>query len=154
MPFEAKDYKPSDRIYSYVSDDGRSVNIDAVKLRAWCHMELKHGNLEVFLVPVDHDLAQQWVKDGTVLLEHVLDLTAYPTLDPVIFGQWPKPGPDSILIDGHHRYALMGLCNMPQIPAFVLTETQWRAFEITGLPELPKDALAEWPAAPNTWRPR
>lgn len=152
MPFRAEDYGPFDPVYTYAGDDGRVVNIDAVKLRAWCHMEWKHGNLDVVLVPVDHDLAQQWVKDGTVDLEHVLDLTQYASLDPVIFGVWPKPGPDAILIDGHHRFCLMGLFGMPHIPAFHLTEAQWRPFEVLGLPDLTQDELAMCPAVPDSKR--
>lgn len=154
MPFEAKNYGPFDRIYSFVGDDGTSVNVDSQKLRAWCMVELRRGNLTPGLCPVNASLAQKWIKDGTCNFEHVFDLLEYKTLDPIIFGKWEGKGADTILIDGHHRYCLMGLMQEPYIPGFVLEACLWRQFEIIGLPGLSAAELDAYPAAPNTWRPK
>jgi hypothetical protein len=154
MPFKAEEYGPLDRIYSYVGDDGRAVNVDSVKLRAWCMMEARRGNLLPVLVPVDGSLGQQWLKDGTVIIQHCFDLLDYPSLDPIIFGAWPKPNPpDHILIDGHHRYTLLAMMNEPHIPAFVLPELLWRPFEIIGLKPVSKEGLRNFPTTPNSYRP-
>jgi hypothetical protein len=53
--------------------------------------------------------------------------------------------PDVMLVDGHHRYVRAAIEKCGSILAWLLTEDQWRPFQIPNMPKITKEELAALP---------
>lgn len=148
----AKDYKPGDPIYTYVDNSGVNIHIDAAKLRIWCLAV--EDELPISMTPVDPRTAYKFVTDNIVCKMRVAQLMERTNLDPIIYakdGNETNGLPNVMLVDGHHRYTAAAVLHTPFIPAFILEPTQWRPFQIAGLPDITKDHLLASPNRPRNY---
>lgn len=135
-------------IYSFVAHDGTNTHIDCSRLREWCLANVP--TLNRGLAPVDAALAQQFVQENVVDLDRVFQLQHKAHLDPIIYcedGTFSEinGGPNVMLVDGHHRYALAALMRRTHIPAFLITLEQWTPFQIINHPDLTEEYLRATP---------
>lgn len=140
------------QIYTYISPEGANTHIDSEGLYSWTQTHA--SELEIFSVPLDHSLAQRFIRENTVSQQRIWELLSKPTLTPVIFckdGTFTEGRPDVLLVDGHHRYVLGSICRAEFIPGFVLEEAQWRPFQLEGLPPLTKAELQAIPLSPRSY---
>ena len=149
---KAKDYPAGSPIYTFIHDKGENFHIDSVRLRLWC---LKN-NPEIFLVPVDPSIGKEYIRDKVVSQRRLLQLfkrynSSKEDIEPIIFGRFPYPPPDAMLIDGHHRFTLASMFKAEFISAFVLEIPQWEAFRIEGLPDLTQKVLRNRPVAERNY---
>lgn len=131
-------------IYTWVADTGENIHIDTQAIRNWC---IKRQP-KVQLVGIDLVLAKSFIHQNVVNPQRCVQLAieceaGLRKLDPVIFCLMQKPEldkrgikygggqtPDALLVDGHHRYAMMAMLKQPTIPGHVLTVHQWARFRI------------------------
>lgn len=151
MPLCASSYPPGSPVYTWIANDGTNIHVDSNKLRA---MLLNGPRLwEIFLTPVYPDIARGYITDHVVDMSRVQALDDGRKLDPIIFGRFDagrQPSyPDTLHIDGHHRYVLYALKRFQVIPTYLVPEVEWRKFEVTGLMNLSQDQLR---AAPTKQR--
>jgi hypothetical protein len=149
MPISYRDLKDPIRepIYTFVANDGTNTNIASAELFRWTRDH--RPKLAIHRVPVDQTLAQSFLRDNITTIERCLELaTSTKPLTPIIYchdGSYTEGRPDVFLVDGHHRYCLMGMCRIPFIPAYLLSPKEWKPFEITDLPSITKTQLLNLP---------
>lgn len=146
MPLDARNYPPGTPIYTFIANDGTTTHVDAVKLFQWCEAQ---SDLETFRVPVERDRAIGFHRDNCISRSRVLELhlKGIATITPIIFGitGYTNNLPDTILIDGRHRYTLFAAMSLPFIPAYLLHPFQWKPFKIEGLLDMTHDQLRAAP---------
>lgn len=150
MPLHFRDYKPTDQIYTHVLPDGTNVNIDSIRLRAWC-IAMRPP---IKLLPVDQKQAQSYLRDNVVSMDRCLQLLTKDKLDPIIFakdGQFTNGLPDAFHVDGHHRYALAGMCGLRFIPSHLLELHEWKPFQIEGVPPITREFLEAMPVTARSY---
>ena len=132
-------------IYSFVGDDGENIHIDSEGLRIWC----KLAKPEVFLLPLNYGLAEQFIKDNVVSPKRIHELSLRKDLDPIIMckdGTFGKNGgPNTMLVDGHHRYFIACMIKLYAIPGHLLEVEQWKPFQLRGIPDITADELRRRP---------
>jgi hypothetical protein len=141
-------------IYTFVDDQGVNTHIDSQALRKWCLEQAIINKLEVFMCPIDYEVAKRFLIDNIIDPKRVAHLMIRRNLDPIIYckdGTFsPKNGgPNVMLVDGHHRYYLQYKCGATHIPGFCLEVEQWKPFQLYGLPTVTAEQLK---AAPVTKR--
>lgn len=148
-----KDLNPlSEGIYTFVAKDGTNTNIASNRLFLWT--EANKATLKIELAPVDPKLAQSFLHQNIASLDRCLELLAKPKITPIIFchdGSYTDGRPDVLLVDGHHRYCLAGMLQLPVIPAYMLMVPQWEPFKILDLPSMSQDDLLNLPITPRSY---
>jgi hypothetical protein len=134
-------------IYTFVADNGENIHIDAESLRKWC---LRNKKLEIHLIPIRVDIAKEMVRDNIVSPERLIELSKRTVLDPIIMckdGTFSKEngGPNTMIVDGHHRFVLCAMAKMPVIPGYFLEVEQWKPFQLYGIPDMTKEQLIKAP---------
>jgi len=141
-----KDLPIGEPIYTYASEDGSNIHIAAERLRIWC----QRTKPEIFLAPVDEQLAETFIRDNLISTERLFSLTLQilqdGQLEPVIFcktGTTSHGGDDVILADGHHRYYLQRKAG--HLLAHILEKHEWEPFRIDGHPTITQEQLINIP---------
>lgn len=152
MPRHFRDYKPTDRIYTFVDPlTNENTNIDSEALRLWCAEHA--GELEVFNTPCHQAMADRFFQTKAVDLFHVFEVCEMTQLDPIIYlktGTFgANGGPDVLLADGHHRYVAAVMCGLQFIPSYLLEPEQWHEFLIEGMPQITAEELLARRPAPG-----
>jgi hypothetical protein len=129
-------------LFTWVDDDGSNTQIASSRLRAWVlsHME----GLEVVEVPVEQEIANQYLNDNTVSRGRVLALTSEELAEPIIFCKrhtWSDESQDVYLVDGHHRYVRHAIDGIPFIAGWLLPVEQWEPFRVVASVNLTQDQL-------------
>jgi hypothetical protein len=136
-------------IYSFVGDNGENIHIDSEALRVWCALHKP----EIFLIPLKYELVDEFRRDNVVSPERIIELAKRSHLDPIIMVKdgtiGANGGPNTMLVDGHHRFVLACLRGRIVIEGHFLEVAQWKPFQIYGIPNMTKDQLR---AAPITKR--
>ena len=119
------------QIYTFVQPDGTNIHIDSDGLRRWCHT----AKPEVFNVPIDAALAEEFLRDNIVSPDRVRQLAKRASdLTPLIFAkdgtEGANGGPNVMLVDGHHRYVLYAFAGHQFAPGFVLEPSEWEPFRV------------------------
>jgi hypothetical protein len=132
-------------IFTFISDDGENINIDAEGLRIWCIA----NRPEVFNLPVKPELGRQFLFENVVSVERAWELIVRKNFDPIIMvkdGTYgDNGGPNTMLVDGHHRYFIACVAQWAYIPGHLLEVEQWKPFQMHGLPDLTKEELIAKP---------
>lgn len=137
------------QVYTFVYEGGETIHIDSHGLFGWCRDHA--AELETFRVPVDHDLAREYIAKDVVALERVKEIhkRGPDFFTPIILcrdnKEAPGEGASIMLVDGHHRYVLFSLGGHDTIPAYVLEQAQWRPFQINGLPAMTQEEVLSRP---------
>lgn len=144
----ASHMRPREPIYTWVADDGTNVHIASERLYHW--VQTNAATLTCGLIPIDFTRGQDYLRDNIASIDRCLELLSRDpsTITPMIFGErgtYTDGAPDVFHIDGHHRYALYAMCQIPQALAYLLTIDQWKPFQIEGLPNTTQQALAHTP---------
>ena len=132
-------------VYSFVANDGTNVHINSEGLRQWCIA----NKPEIFWLPMNYEVAKQFIPDNVVSMDRVRELSTRKNLDPIIMvkdGTFGSNGhPNGMLVDGHHRYFLAFLRKQPVIEGYFLEESQWKPFQIHWLRDLSAEELRRRP---------
>jgi hypothetical protein len=133
-------------IYTFVADDGENIHIDTDGLRTWCATHQP----EIFDIPIKQELLMEFIIDNVISPDRVAELFKRPHLDPIIMCEdgttHPvNDGPNVMLVDGHHRFALAILRNQSHIPGHVLKVPEWKPFQLHNLPSITRDQLRASP---------
>jgi hypothetical protein len=128
-------------IYSFVALNGENLHIASGRVRTWC----EKNRPEVFIIPMDEQLAAQFIVENSVTQARCLWLSknVEECRKPVIIGEC-KSGPGGhshYMIDGHHRYVVYAFLKLPHISCHILTESVWRQFTISGVPDITQEEL-------------
>lgn len=138
---------PFDQVYTWVRDDGRNFNICTSRLVDW----VKTQKLETYRLPIDKSMVEKFINENAISTQRIRQMIERPPLDPIIMCLTGRsningiPGPEGMLVDGRHRYALHALLGLPAIPMYVLKPREWRPFRIAGLGKLTKQELKNVP---------
>jgi hypothetical protein len=135
-------------IYVWVADDGTNVRIASVRLRNW--VLLNQHLFEIFLVPVDPDMAKDWIRNKQCDPKRVMNLTYKERREPIIYCKRPtftNGRPDVFLVDGHHRYVRAAVDGDPFIECWLIEIPQWEPFKVIGAIDISQQQLAEAPLA-------
>lgn len=148
---DARTLSITDPIYTY-SDEEICVHVASARLRRVCLAIMP----EVFLTPVSIDLANKFLSENTISMDRVFALTPGDRHEPILYcrdGKFTDGRPDVFLVDGHHRFVRAALEGQSMIEAWVLSEAQWRPFQIFGLPEITGEQLKSQPVLSRSyWR--
>jgi len=136
-------FKP---IYTFVSESGENIHIDTDGLRTWCATHQP----EVFDIPIKPELLIEFITDNSVSIARIRELYSRPHLDPIIMCEdgttHPENGgPNVMLVDGHHRFAIAVLRSQSYIPGYVLKLHEWTPFQLHNLPSITRDQLRASP---------
>lgn len=147
---EAKDMSPREGIYTFIDNEGNNVNIASERLYQWCCA----ARPEMVLVPVEPRIARKFQEDNVIDMTRVIELACRKYLDPIIFAKCETStngGPDVMLVDGHHRYALAAAMRLSVIPAYVLEPAQWHPFRVKDLIPITQDQLRDIPITKRSY---
>jgi hypothetical protein len=147
MSIHVKELAFKEAIYTHVANDGTTTIVAIDRLWKWVQANKKF--LEVQLVPVDEEFAASFIKNNVVSRERLMELIQRVgrkryKLDPIIFGKDGKftyNRPDVFMMDGHHRYVIHAVLNIPLIKAYVLEEIDWEPFKVVGHPDITQEKL-------------
>jgi hypothetical protein len=137
-------------VYMFVGEDGVNIHIDTPALRTW----IKINTPKIVYTPVETEMAETFFTENVVSKERIIELakrfyTNGKEPDPVIFAcdgtYGDNDGPNVMLVDGHHRYALAAALGIPHIKAYLIQVEQWKPFQIKDIPELTREALINMP---------
>jgi hypothetical protein len=147
---DGKTLPEGEPVYTYVADDGTNTVIHAERLRQY----LKRHPQEVFLTPVDREMAKGFLEHNVVSLSRVYQLMTKKRLDPIILCKRPTytdGRPDVYLVDGHHRYVLTALAKSKFIPAVLVEIRVWRKFQVINLPLVTQTILTRTPVTERNY---
>lgn len=151
MAIDGRTLSPWTPIYTFVANDGTNVRIHATKLREHC-LALSYKSV---LVPVDVPLARSFVRDNVVDMCRVTQLTDENLREPIIlckteaFGKNHPVIPDTLLVDGHHRFVRNAMDGQRIIAAWLLEFYQWSPFMISNVPDTTRATLKAEPILPK-----
>jgi hypothetical protein len=160
MTVKFEDLNNHDPMYSFVGDDGENTHVASGLLYDW--VQRNRANLEVVLTPVDPTRAVSYIRDNVVSKRRCLEMLAWLNTDknfgfqPMIYGEtgtFTRSLPDLYHIDGHHRYVVYAYIGRPFAESYILEQSQWRQYQITGVPDLTKDTLKQMPIKPRDYAP-
>jgi hypothetical protein len=140
---------PFHQIYTWVRDDGKNFNISTHHLIEWIN---KTKPAHDFL-PIDKSLVDGFIASNSISVDRIRQMMMMdnPPSDPIIMCLTGRqningiPGPEGMLVDGRHRYALYAACGLKLIPCYVIKKLDWQPFRISGMPRLTKQGLVEVP---------
>src|SRR5882762_7855434 len=96
-------------VYSYVSQNGTNIHIDAVRLRRWC----LQAKPEISLLAIDPSYVDDMIRDNAISLDRIIELEKLDYSEPIIMARFDHSTrlalgstDDGMHIDGHHRYYL------------------------------------------------
>jgi hypothetical protein len=91
--------------------------------------------LEVFLIPVIREVAEEFLRDRGIEQHRLARITA-DDLDkyPMMIAIWPDGS--HLTLDGHHRYVKAHNLGLPHAQARMIPETIWGRYVVEGVPEL------------------
>jgi|SRR5215468_4584701 len=89
---------------------------------------IRDAKISIEYLPINSLLVRQLIDRNTVAPDHVMELSQKREMVPVIFAIDERGR--QMLIDGNHRYVLMGLRGMKRVPCFVVYPALWTQFEI------------------------
>lgn len=121
-------------IYTFIAPDGINTHIAASLLREWA----LRAKPEIVLTPTDRELARSFIRDNIVSKHRCLQLARRSSagediFEPILYchdGGLTQGRPDVLLVDGHHRFFLASIWGQLFIKSHILTEAQWRPFQI------------------------
>ena len=125
-----------DTIFTHVEGDVQTM-IAVGRLMQW----IEKTKPEVFEVEIEPDFAKYCVVRRGIE-QHRLDRITKSDLRkyPIIYLQWPNKS--FMICDGYHRYVRASMLGRKWIRSYVLTEEEWRPFEVdTGNKKVTQDAL-------------
>ena len=144
---------PFENVFTYVGEDGENIQLATDRAIKWA----SGANLESVYVPVETEMAMKYIKENSVSLTWcnsilaglLKDPESVNRLPPVIYAQHGNDGPNGepshFLLDGHHRYVTFAKIGLPAIKAYLLSQEQWRPFQISGMEEVSREALVSAP---------
>jgi hypothetical protein len=77
---------------------------------------------------IDPVQVTKMIERNIVLPEHVLELATTRLMKPIVLGIHETG--EELILDGSHRYVLMGLRNMKRVPSYTVYPALWRQFEV------------------------
>ena len=133
--------------FTFIDKNGENIHIDSDSLRRWC---LGNKELEIFSIPLQQKLAEEFLLNNVISMTRVLELAKRDKLDPIIMAKDgtfspDNGGPNVMLVDGHHRYALAVAIGRETIPGYMLEVEQWRPFELKWVPKMTMEQLIRMP---------
>lgn len=147
---KASNYKIGDPVYTWVDQKGKNVHIDSRLLRQWC----LDNKPDIFLMPVEADIALSFVKHNVVDRKRVFELIKRYSnpdeeMEPIIFAKaTPDLSCDAMLVDGHHRYFIVCAVGVTMIKCHMIEPSIWQQFQIDGFPDMTLEALKAAPTSP------
>ena len=154
MTIDARDMGLFEPLYTFVSDEGENINIASARLRAWTND--KANGIETVLVPCRHEVAEKFLAEGSVSVEHCVQLARqvcdeglklWPVLL-ALYGNVPIEEDltqDVICVDGHHTTLLFAMSGAKEMPVQFITRAQWEPFRVIGLRDISQSTLRAMP---------
>jgi hypothetical protein len=161
---------PLEPIYTFIDPhSGKNTNIASRKLHDWCVDNI--SDLEIVLIKTEATQVKKFLSDNSISAAHCGKLLADYLLrtlqfEPIIFcAEGPRfaipvadGGDLAMLVDGHHRYAVVHIAGIQKfnlfpdhdyppchVPSIILQPHQWTPFEIEGCEEINSEQLRDIP---------
>jgi len=124
-------------VFTMTFKEGPSIHLHVERMWVWAK-----SNRTPLMFPFSEDYVLKLLGDGTVTETHLMTHTAKQRPKPILVCERPNGEGDQI-VDGNHAYVAAyldwmkareeGVSLPPGTPGYVLTEPEWRPFEIQRL---------------------
>jgi len=144
---------PFENVFTHVDREGGNIHIAVDRVIKWA----ENAGLEKVYAPIETEMAIKYIDENSVSLNWVNSMLASVLKDPesitrippIIYAQHGNDGPNGepshFLLDGHHRYVMFAKVHLHCIGAYLLSQEQWRPFEISGMDDISRSDLVAAP---------
>lgn len=143
-----------EELFTHQDETTGAITCFAVsRILTHCHQAQR----ERIIVPVEASWAKFFVENRGVerhrLQKCQADLIRGVKWWPLLMVEMPEPvsdrfpeGVSHLLIDGTHRYVTLALAGITEAPCWMLTEAEWRPFEVERPQDLSMDDVMKMPS--------